>query len=346
MAGLLIISDDEEAKLGLPSGEFDLPLVIQDRTFDNQNQLVYVPDTMNGFFGNQVMVNGQSQHTWQVQPRPYRLRLLNGSNARIYKLAWEDDTLLNVIATDGGLLVKSVQRKYLTLAPGERVELWVNFNSYQPGQKIRLKSLPFKVSSGTMMGGMMGNNSGLPNGEAMEILAFEVVKKTSDQSPNLPDLLSKPGFYLEKDAINRLSPRQITLSMQMTNGTLNGRSFVMDQVANDENVQLGDLEVWEFYNSEKGGMGMMGGGGHPHPMHIHGVQFQVLNRQIDKQNLQEYETINEGFVNDGWKDTMLVWPGERVRVLVRFDNYTGLYLYHCHNLEHEDGGMMRNYRIH
>ena len=127
MAGLLIISDDEEAKLGLPSGEFDLPLVIQDRTFDNQNQLVYVPDTMNGFFGNQVMVNGQSQHTWQVQPRPYRLRLLNGSNARIYKLAWEDDTLLNVIATDGGLLVKSVQRKYLTLAPGERVELWVEF---------------------------------------------------------------------------------------------------------------------------------------------------------------------------------------------------------------------------
>jgi FtsP/CotA-like multicopper oxidase with cupredoxin domain len=120
----------------------------------------------------------------------------------------------------------------------------------------------------------------------------------------------------------------------------------MDQVANDENVQLGDLEVWEFYNSEKGGMGMMGDGGHPHPMHIHGVQFQVLNRQIDKQNLEDYESINEGFVDVGWKDTVLVWPGERVRVLVRFDNYTGIYLYHCHNLEHEDGGMMRNYRIH
>lgn len=346
MAGLLIISDDEEAKLGLPSGEFDLPLVIQDRTFDNQNQLMYVADTMNGFFGNQVIVNGQSQHTWQVQARPYRLRLLNGSNARIYKLAWEDDTLFNVIATDGGLLEKPVQRKYLTLAPGERVELWVNFNTYQPGQKINLKSLPFKVSSGTMMGGMMGNTSGLPNGEAMEILAFEVVNSTSDQSSTLPDLLSKPGFHLEKDAINILSPRQITLSMQMMNGTLNGRTFVMDQVANDENVQLGDLEVWEFYNSEKGGMGMMGGGGHPHPMHIHGVQFQVLNRQIDKQNLEDYESINEGFVDVGWKDTVLVWPGERVRVLVRFDNYTGIYLYHCHNLEHEDGGMMRNYQIH
>ena len=128
-------------------------------------------------------------------------------------------------------------------------------------------------------------------------------------------------------------------------GTLNGRTFVMDEVAGDEKVRLGDLEIWEFYNSEGGGMGMMGGGGHPHPMHIHGVQFQVLERQIDRQNRQEYEAISAGLVDDGWKDTVLVWPGERVRLLVRFEHFAGLYLYHCHNLEHEDGGMMRNYRV-
>jgi FtsP/CotA-like multicopper oxidase with cupredoxin domain len=345
LAGLLIISDDEEAALGLPAGEFDLPLVIQDRSFDSQNQLVYVADTMNGFFGDQVLVNGQAQHTWKVQARPYRFRLLNGSNARIYKLAWDNGTSFTVLATDGGLLEKPVQRSYLTLAPGERVELWADFSAYQPGQEILLRSLPFSVGSGGMMGGMMGS-TGLPNGAALDVLKFQVEQAASGPIPTLPNQLSAPGFYTEQDAVNRRNPRLITLAMMMT-GTLNGRTFVMDEVAGDEKVRLGDLEIWEFYNAERGmgGMGMMGSSGHPHPMHIHNVQFQVLERQIDLQNRQEYEDISAGFVDDGWKDTVLVWPGERVRVLVRFENYTGLYLYHCHNLEHEDGGMMRNYRV-
>lgn len=344
LAGLLIVSDDEETALGLPSGEYDLPLVIQDRSFDSQNQLVYVPDTMNGFFGDQVLINGQAQRTWKVQARPYRLRLLNGSNARTYKLAWSDNTPLTIIGTDGGLLAKPVQRSYITLAPGERVELWADFSVYKPGQELLLKSLPFPVGTG-MMGGMMGSSSGLPNGAALDVLRFQVEQSAATNIPGLPEILSAPGFYAEQDAVNSSRPRQITLAMAMMTGTLNGRTFVMHEVANDEKVRLGDLEIWEFYNSEGGGMGMMGGGGHPHPMHIHNVQFQVLERQIDAQNRQDYEAISAGFVDEGWKDTVLVWPGERVRVLVRFENYAGLYLYHCHNLEHEDGGMMRNYQI-
>ena len=79
-------------------------------------------------------------------------------------------------------------------------------------------------------------------------------------------------------------------------------------------------------------------------MHIHGVQFQVLERQINRQNRADHEALSAGFVDEGWKDTVLVWPGEQVRLLVRFEPYAGMYLYHCHNLEHEDGGMMRNYR--
>lgn len=343
LAGMLIVSDETETALGLPSGEFDLPLVIQDRSFDSQNQWVYVADTMNGFFGDQVLINGQSQRTWQVQARPYRLRLLNGSNARIYKLAWNDDTPFTVIAADGGLLEKPVQRSYLTLAPGERVELWADFSAYQPGQELLLKSLPFSVGSG-MMGGMMGS-SGLPHGTGMDVLKFVVQSAAGGAFPILPAKLSEPGFYSEADAVNRKNPRQFTLAMAMMTGSINGRTFEMGNVASDEKVRLGDLEVWEFYNSEGGGMGMMGGGGHPHPMHIHNVQFQVLERQIDRQNKQEYEGVSAGFVDDGWKDTVLVWPGERIRLLVRFENYAGLYLYHCHNLEHEDGGMMRNYRV-
>ena len=93
-------------------------------------------------------------------------------------------------------------------------------------------------------------------------------------------------------------------------------------------------------------MGMMMGSmmDQPHPMHIHGVQFQIVER--DTANVTDgYDTLNAGFVDDGWRDVVLVMPGERVKVLVRFEDYTGLYLYHCHNLEHEDGGMMRNYEV-
>jgi len=342
LAGLLIVSDEEESALGLPSGEFDLPLVIQDRSFDGDNQLVYAADPMNGFFGDQVLVNGQSRHTWKVQARPYRLRLLNGSNARIYKLAWSDNQAMTVIATDGGLLEKPVKRPYLTLAPGERAELWADFSAYEPGQKLRLESLPFSAEGG-MMGMMMGS-SGLPQGSAMDILSLQIVPAAGGEKPVLPQRLSDPGFYTEQDAVNRSNPRRITLAMQHMTGTLNGRTFMMNEVAADEKVRLGDLEIWEFINSESG-MGMMGGSGHPHPMHIHGVQFQVLGRQVNRQNRADYEALSAGFVDDGWKDTVLVWPGEQVRLLVGFQSYPGMYLYHCHNLEHEDGGMMRNYQV-
>ena len=118
----------------------------------------------------------------------------------------------------------------------------------------------------------------------------------------------------------------------------NGRSFEMEGVARDELVRLGDLEVWEFDN-EQAGMPMI------HPMHVHNVQFQVVERQVLPQWIDTWETVSGGLVDNGWKDTVLVMPGGRVKVLMRFEHNAGLYLYHCHNLEHEDMGFMRNYRI-
>jgi FtsP/CotA-like multicopper oxidase with cupredoxin domain len=123
--------------------------------------------------------------------------------------------------------------------------------------------------------------------------------------------------------------------MRHMSWTINGRTFRMDQVAPEERVAMNSLEIWEFIN-EGGGMGMMGGMEMPHPIHLHGMQFQVLQRK---------GVMHEGYVDEGWKDTVLLMPGERVRVLVRFGDYQGLFLYHCHNLEHEDMGMMRNYLV-
>ncbi len=147
MAGLFLVSDEEEAVAGLPSGEYDVPLVIQDRSFDDQNQLVYIPGGTNdktmGFLGDRILVNGRPDYTLEVATRPYRLRILNGSNSRIYKLGWQDGTPLTVVGSDGGLMEKPVSKPYVTLAPAERVELWVDFSERDVGSVLLLQSLTF-----------------------------------------------------------------------------------------------------------------------------------------------------------------------------------------------------------
>jgi len=166
----------------------------------------------------------------------------------------------------------------------------------------------------------------------------------------LPQRLTTIPRYRETDAVNAPSPRTFTLDMTMRRGwTINGRTFEMTAVADDEKVRLGDLEVWSFINQGgRGGMGMgmgMGGMSQPHPMHVHGLQFQVLRRQVEPAWQSLWDTLGPGFVDEGWHDTVLVMPGERVDILLRFTDFEGLYLYHCHILEHEDMGMMRNYRV-
>lgn len=335
LAGLFLISDDEEQGLGLPSGDYDIPLVIQDRAFDETNQLVYGTGMMTqltGFLGNHILVNGQPEYKHPVSAHPYRLRLLNGSNSRIYKLGWEDGTPLTVIATDGGLLEKPIQRDAITLAPAQRIELWVDFNEWGENSEIRLINLPSAAP---------GNERSFP------VMAFQVGEADNDNTPPvLPERLSSHTLYNEDEAVNRRSPRDFTLAMgRGMNWAINGRIFEMTKVARDEIVKLGDLEVWQFFNQVGGGMGMMGSMNLPHPMHIHGLQFQVIDRQIDRSSRADWSTLSDGYVDEGWHDTVLVMPGEQVKILLKFEDFTGLYLYHCHNLEHEDMGMMRNYRV-
>lgn len=336
MAGFFIVSDDEEAAANLPSGDNDIPLVLQDRTFDQNGQLVYLNngmmEQMNGFLGNQLLVNGQPDFTLPVATRAYRLRLLNGSNSRIYKLGWEDDTPFTVIGSDGGLLEKPVQRPYLTLAPAERVEIWVDFNGRSLSSELKMVSLPF--STGSFESGRF------------PILTVRIEQEATD-NVTLPAQLSTPNFFDPNDTERT---RTVALEMQMGRGwTLNGRTFEKTAVAPDEIIPLDALEIWEFSNENAGGGGMMGGGmmnmSLPHPIHMHGESFQVIDRQISNDGRAAWETLSEGFVDEGWKDTVLVMPGERVKVLRRFGDYTGLFLYHCHNLEHEDMGMMRNFRV-
>lgn len=342
LAGLFLVSDDEEDAAGLPSGQYDIPLVIQDRAFDNSNQLIYLSghhmEQMNGFLGDWIMVNGQPDFSLPVATRSYRLRLLNGSNSRIYRLAWQDGRPLTVIGTDGGLLEKPVQRRYVMLGPGERLELWADFSNDAVGSQTALVSLPFDsgmLGGGRMGRGMMGGGGyALPNGARFPICKIRVNRRETASS-ELPQRLSTIKRYHPEDAVNRDYPKRFHLVMRHMTWTINGRVFRMEEVAPEERVALNSHEIWEFIN-EGGGMGMMGGMDMPHPIHLHGMQFQVLQRR---------GVAHDGYVDQGWKDTVLLMPGEAIRLLVRFGDYPGLYLYHCHNLEHEDMGMMRNYRV-
>jgi FtsP/CotA-like multicopper oxidase with cupredoxin domain len=331
MAGFFIISDDEETALGLPVGDFDIPLVLQDRTFDDNGQFVYtgggMMNQMVGFLGDELLVNGTPDFVLPVATRAYRFRFLNGSNSRMYKLGWSDGAPFTVIGTDGGLLEKPVTRPYLTLAPAERLDIWVDFGDRTVGEDIQLVSLPF-------------DNGNMSSPEFPILTA--TVNNEATETVTLPTQLSTPNFF---DVSEAEQTREVVLAQRMGRGwSLNGRQFEMTGVTEEETIKQGSIEIWEFVN--KGGGGMGGGRSNlPHPMHMHGESFKVIERQTDSGGQRAWDTLSEGVVDEGWKDTVLVMPGQRVKVLRRFGTFTGLFLYHCHNLEHEDQGMMRNLAI-
>lgn len=375
LAGLVVVSDAAEEALGLPSGEQDVALVLQDRTLDSDNQLVYqsggmtgMMDQMMGFLGETMVVNGKADYVLSAATAAYRVRVLNGSNSRIYKLAWEDGTPMTVIGTDGGLLAAPREMGYVMLAPGQRVELWADFTARTPGSELKLVSLAYRGVEAGMMTGMMEVGVAPANGEPLTLMTWRFEREGSGAAASLPAQLGPLARMEVSDAVNADAPRRFALGMEAMVWTINGRTFEMDEVANDETVRLGDTEVWEFVNElgaagegmgghmnhgdMNNGGGMMQGGDMmgmtdfmAHPMHIHGVQFQVAGREINDDTREGWATVRDGFVDEGWHDTVLVMPGERVKVLARFDSYPGVYLYHCHNMEHEDMGMMRNYLI-
>jgi FtsP/CotA-like multicopper oxidase with cupredoxin domain len=339
LAGLFHVWDEEEESVvpGASTGTNDIPIVIQDRSFDQNNQIVYQPDMLWGFLGNRVLVNGQPKPTLSLEPRGYRLRILNGSNARTYKLAWSNNMPLQVIGTDGGLLPAAAYRNYVMLMPGERIDIWAEFGSLA-GKQVTLRSLSFQAGGMGMMGGgmrmgMMGGSGGISNGATLDILTVNLGKKATTR-PLLGPLPALSEHYDATNVSNYDAPRPFTVSMgHMMTWTINGRVFEMESVAEDEIVNANEPMAWEWINNSP----------IPHPMHIHNVQFQVVQRVAPASS--NYSTVNQGFVDSGWKDTVSVWPGERVKVAMKFGPHTGMYMYHCHILEHEDMTMMRNLMI-
>lgn len=362
LAGLITITDEAERKLDLPSGEYDIPLVIQDRSFTHGNQLRYMLNMhqrMRGFLGDTILVNGQSNHAIPVKTRAYRLRILNGSNSRIYKLGWSDGTPVTAIGTDGALLEKPETLPYVMLGPAERIELWADFSGRKPGSELTLQSLPYQGSAAHMGGGMgrgmhggrggMGMMEGAASQSGKHTIARFTINEQVSDSPKLPDTLIPMHRLTAKDASDPNIVVPITIGMRHMAFNLNGRAFEMQNYMEQEKIPVNTVQRIRISHDNRGMGGGRGGGmgmmmALPHPIHIHGQQFQILSR---KQNNVDsaYDTVKDGFLSSGWKDTVLVMPGEEVEIVKPFKDYTGLFLYHCHNLEHEDMGMMRNFFV-
>jgi FtsP/CotA-like multicopper oxidase with cupredoxin domain len=316
VAGLFIVEDPEEQALDLPRSDHDVPLVIADRRSNAQRQFTYAPtmmDIMAGYLGDVALVNGTPEAWLSVDQNLYRFRLLNGSNARVFKIAFSDDHPFHLIGSDGGLLPAPIQVTSAMLAPGERLEILMDFSGYSLGDSGVLKSLSFPCT-----GGMMG---GPPQGIEMNLMQFYVDDPTGVRQTPPATLI--PFVPHDPDQVQRT--RIFTLAAgPMARHTINGQLFEMERI--DFAVPFGDLEIWEYRNNSM----------QPHPMHMHATHFQVLER-VGQPDIRPEDR--------GWKDTVLVDPGETVRVLLRFDAHPGLFVHHCHNLEHEDIGMMQNFEV-
>ncbi len=315
LAGLFIIEDENSGNLNLPMeyGVDDIPVILQERRFDRNGKFSYqpsMPDKMHGYFGNKILVNGAILPYKNVPRGPVRLRMLNGSNSSLLRITFDGLSKVYQVASDGGFLEKPVSLSYLVLSPGERAEVIADFS----------------LANGTSV--IMNAESN--GGEIYDALEFRPVGVRQPAWEPMKSLVTVEDIPESEASITRRFAMQSGMGARMT---INGKVMNMDRI--DERLRLGDTEIWEIENSDGMGGGMMGGMNQPHSFHVHAVQFRILdiNGRAPPEQLA------------GWKDTVLLWPGDRVRIIARYNSYKGLYMYHCHLLEHEDNGMMGQFLI-
>ncbi len=322
LAGLFIVRGelDEIPEIKAAKEEF---LVLQDFALDKDGKPMASKhmSLMAGREGDIITVNGQVNPRLSVSEAGLlRLRILNASPSRFYRLALEDHPFYQ-IATDGGAFNEPVEVRELLLTPGQRAEVLVKGN-HKPG-KYRLVSLPYDRGGIGMMGGrgMMGGNRNNPSDKPLTLATLNYESPVESLSLSLPSKLASIPALPETQQVRRFE-----LNHGMNPGVgmgflINGEPYKGDRI--DTKAQLGTVEDWEISN-----VGVM-----DHPFHVHGHAFQVISRDGKTEKLL------------AWRDTVLVKRNETVRVRIPFRDFAGKTVYHCHILDHEDLGMMGNLMI-
>jgi spore coat protein A len=316
LAGLFILGSDHIDSLNLPSGAFHIPLVFQDRTFDANNQLVYNPFDHNGFLGDTFLVNGAVQPKLRVGNRKYRFSTLNGSNARFYEISLSSGRPFQIIGSDGGLLRAPFETTSYRIAPAERVEIVVDFSFYAPGPNTHV------FLNNTMIQTEGRGPDGVDPTRPTPLMRFDVLDSVTDNSTVPAVLETFPVFNPAESVITR----QFEFQRRQGAWQVNNQFFDPDRV--DAKVKLNTTEIWKLRN---------GGGGWFHPIHIHRNEFIILDRN----------GVPPTGAEAGLKDVFVLNPGDELRVITSYTGtrQVGKYVFHCHNIEHEDMRMMGRFDV-
>jgi spore coat protein A len=344
LAGPYIVRDPSETCLNLPKGRYERLLLIQDRSFREDGSLYYpsgpkppvpnvCPSVIPDFFGDTLLVNGKVWPYLEVEPRKYRFRMINGSNSRFYRMSLSSGQPFYQIGNDGGLLEVPIVTSHILLAPAERADVILDFSLFN-GQHITLENdAPSPYPRGNPV-----------NDETEgKIMQFRVSRPLSCyDSSSIPYHLSTILPLRENEA-----KRQRNLTLVRETDSYGRGVLLLDGKRWDDPItikpQLGSIEVWHLINLANS----------THPIHLHLVNFQVLRRQtfdVDYYNetkriLVTGPPVSPALNERGWKDTVRANPGEITSIIMRFVPYAGLYVWHCHILEHEDHEMMRPYEV-
>ncbi|QSB05325.1 multicopper oxidase family protein [Natronoglycomyces albus] len=313
LAGMFIIDDDETDALNLPSeyGVDDLPLIVQDKAFDEDNQwdASSPMGTPSGILGDEILVNGTHSPYFDVTTRLVRLRLLNGSTTHPFNFGFDDDRDFQFIATDGGLINEPFTTNRIMLTPGERAEIVVAF---EPGDEAILRSYPMDIS-------IRGNEArAFGIDDQFDICQFRATSELADDTEVPSTLAPEPNLDID-DVITRRN-------FQFSGTHINGKRMDMERI--DFGVRLDNTELWTVENEHN----------NFHNFHVHDVQFQVVS--LDGNDPPAHWK--------GWKDTIHLPNFEPVELLLRFTDYADPnipYMFHCHVLRHEDDGMMGQFVV-
>jgi len=325
--GVYLLRDKWEDELNLPKGKYEIPLILYDRSFRENGQLYYpvsgdpakpwVPE----FFGDAILVNGTLFPFIEIEARKYRFRLLNASNSRFLYLKLSNNRALWQIGSDQGLLTAPVELRTLTLAPGERADVIVDF-AQQGGQSLLLTSDNYTICQFRVSDNSSADDSALP-------AKLRTVQRIPEKEAARTRLLTLEGGGDPDDPTTMNQPM-----------LLNGAHW-HDPVT--ENPTLDTVEIWSLINVTDDA----------HPIHLHLVRFQIIDRRsfdlfsyLNDRQLRYTAAAAPPEANEaGWKDTVRADPGMVTRIVIRFEGFVGRYVWHCHVLEHEDYEMMRPYDV-
>jgi FtsP/CotA-like multicopper oxidase with cupredoxin domain len=317
LAAFYLVRDAAEDRLQLPTGRYDIPLVLRDVILGADGALVYDDDGHKSLQGDIILVNGVPWPVMRVERRKYRFRILNGSLSRGYRLALSTRDPFTFIGTDSGLMPRPQQAQSFRIVSAERYEVVIDFSQYRVGQRVIL------------------NNLGVKNSEDFDwtgqVMAFDVTAEpTSLENNTVPPVLSTSEPLMGISPAQAKRTRHLRFERQHGHWVINGQTWADVQASGFRDVlanpALGDVEIWEVVNKS---------GGWFHPVHLHLVDFRILSRNGAPPRPHEL----------GVKDTADLGENETLRLLVRFGPHQGKYMLHCHNSVHEDHDMMHQFRV-